>query len=113
MPELISLLTPHFDYSQPVVKQEVKQESLSRGGGATKKEAKKEQQPGVKMELKQERSQAGKREQHVKSETSSKQLKREPALAATMSEDDVLSEAAVRICSFDHTSAVIECTRFQ
>merc|ERR1719238_2623116 len=61
MPQLISLLTPHFDYTQPVVKQEAKKEP-------GKMEMKKEQQ--VKRETKQEKppppkQPTAKREQHA------------------------------------------------
>merc|ERR1711976_1139178 len=86
MPELISLLMPHFDYTKPVIKQEAKQEP----GSKTKIEAKKEQ---VKKEAKKEqgavKQEAGsssssgtktKLEQIFDSARAKKQLKSEPSM---------------------------------
>lgn len=134
MPQLISLMMPHFDYTKPVVKQETKQER-------TKKEAKAEQSKAAKRELKAESKKeedkveakkepnkiqakkelnlarsgtSTKRELHADPAVGSKRMKHEQACVnlnetASPIVVDPLGSVVPHICSFDRTSAVIEC----
>jgi chromatin remodeling complex protein RSC6 len=105
MTDLISLLTPHFDYTQAVVKQEVKKES----GRGVKVEAKKEQHKTVKHEAKKEKS-CTKQEQLSASNSATKCVKHEVAPGRDKEiVRDALADTFLQISRFEHTSVVIEC----
>jgi len=133
MPQLISLMMPHFDYTKPVVKQEAKREPGQRMKVEAKKEqlkaAKREMKSETKLETKLEEKLEIKRELKLEQKLKREHAKREPqaelaagakrakyepasglctgAMRAALQE--ALSVTAPRISSFDKTSAVIEC----
>jgi chromatin remodeling complex protein RSC6 len=109
MTGMMGLLVPHLDYTKPVVKQEMKQETKKERGSVMKMEAKKEmQQNTMKHETKRE----------LKAEPSagSKKAKQEPGCSRHEEDEDTrastkeaLGAAVPQISSFDHTSAVVVC----
>merc|ERR1719379_3104015 len=118
MPEMVSLLMPHFDYTKPVVKQEMKQESAKRTKIEMKREAKKEQPPphkATKEEPKGQRTSlsafvAAKREQ----QQAAKATKQEPSSGSRQEVPKVLIEQALQavapqLHSFDKTKATVLC----
>lgn len=108
--QLTSLLVPHFDYTQPVVKQELKQEP----GRTMKLEAKKEQHiKTMKVEAKKEQHNTVKQETKQEPGASAKRMKHEPATNTEDTDKEIakvaLATAVLHISSFDATTAVVEC----
>lgn len=114
MPELIGLLTPHFDYSRSVdeVKKEVKTKMEMKQ--ELKKEKKEEEQDEkVKREQKfQAKSTKSEKRAKLEPTNLAKSMKLEPTLEGTKAQlvvEDALSASLPRVLRFDRTSVSIQC----
>eukprot|EP00930_Biecheleria_cincta_P098393 TRINITY_DN90052_c0_g1_i1.p1 TRINITY_DN90052_c0_g1~~TRINITY_DN90052_c0_g1_i1.p1 ORF type:complete len:479 (+),score=127.62 TRINITY_DN90052_c0_g1_i1:66-1502(+) len=121
MPELIGLLTPHFDYSRSVdeVKKEVKTK-MEMKQELKKEKKEEEQEEKVKREHKFQKGSTGadikatKNEKRAKLEPINlqKKMKLEPTLEGTKAQlvvDDALSASLPRVLRFDRTSVSVQC----